>query len=320
MSVKRIAILTSGGDAPGMNAAIRAIVRTAVNLGIEVFGVYDGYKGLVEGKIEQFDSKSVSHILSQGGTILGSSRLPEFKEKVVRELAVKQLNKLYIDGLVVIGGDGTFAGGLRLHEMGVKIIGVPATIDNDVASTDFTIGFSTALNTILDAIDKLRDTAESHQRCSVLEVMGRRCGDLALYSGICGGAEYVITNETGFNKQEMLDSLRRKRLRGRRHAIVILTEHTTNPDELAKEIEEYSGYETRATVLGYVQRGGRPSPEDRVLASRLGSYAVDLLNEGKSGLVVGTVNNKIISTPIEEALNMKYVPNQELYDLVKIIR
>jgi 6-phosphofructokinase 1 len=320
MSVKRIAILTSGGDAPGMNAAIRAVVRTAVNLGIEVFGVYDGYKGLVEGKIEQFDSKSVSHILSQGGTILGSSRLPEFKEKVVRELAVKQLNKLYIDGLVVIGGDGTFAGGLRLHEMGVKIIGVPATIDNDVASTDFTIGFSTALNTILDAIDKLRDTAESHQRCSVLEVMGRRCGDLALYSGICGGAEYVITNDTGFNKQEMLDSLRRKRLRGRRHAIVILTENTTNPEELAKEIEEYSGYETRATVLGYVQRGGRPSPEDRVLASRLGSYAVDLLNEGKSGLVVGTVNNKIISTPIVEALNMKYVPNQELYDLVKIIR
>ena len=320
MSVKRIAILTSGGDAPGMNAAIRAVVRTAVNLGIEVFGVYDGYKGLVEGKIEQFDSNSVSHILSQGGTILGSSRLPEFKEKVVRELAVKQLNKLYIDGLVVIGGDGTFAGGLRLHEMGVKIIGVPATIDNDVASTDFTIGFSTALNTILDAIDKLRDTAESHQRCSVLEVMGRRCGDLALYSGICGGAEYVITNDTGFNKQEMLDSLRRKRLRGRRHAIVILTENTTNPEELAKEIEEYSGYETRATVLGYVQRGGRPSPEDRVLASRLGSYAVDLLNEGKSGLVVGTVNNKIISTPIVEALNMKYVPNQELYDLVKIIR
>jgi 6-phosphofructokinase 1 len=320
MSVKRIAILTSGGDAPGMNAAIRAVVRTAVNLGIEVFGVYDGYKGLVEGKIEQFDSKSVSHILSQGGTILGSSRLPEFKEKVVRELAVKQLNKLYIDGLVVIGGDGTFAGGLRLHEMGVKIIGVPATIDNDVASTDFTIGFSTALSTILDAIDKLRDTAESHQRCSVLEVMGRRCGDLALYSGICGGAEYVITNDTGFNKQEMLDSLRRKRLRGRRHAIVILTENTTNPEELAKEIEEYSGYETRATVLGYVQRGGRPSPEDRVLASRLGSYAVDLLNEGKSGLVVGTVNNKIISTPIVEALNMKYVPNQELYDLVKIIR
>ena len=320
MSAKRIAVLTSGGDAPGMNAAIRAIVRTAVTLGIEVFGVYDGYKGLVEGKIEQFDSKSVSHILSQGGTILGSSRLPEFKEKVVRELAVKQLNKLYIDGLIVIGGDGTFCGGLRLHEMGVKIIGIPATIDNDVVSTDYTIGFSTAQNTIVDAIDKLRDTAESHQRCSVVEVMGRRCGDLALYSGICGGAEFVITNDTGFNKQEMLDSLRRKRLRGRRHSIVILTENTVNPEELAKEIEDYSGYETRATVLGYVQRGGRPTPEDRVLASRLGCYAVELLNEGQSGLVVGTRNNIITSTPIEEALKMEYVPNKELYDLVGKIR
>lgn len=320
MSVKRIAILTAGGDAPGMNAAIRSIVRTSVALGLEVFGIYDGYKGLVEGKIEQFDSKKVSHILSQGGTILGSSRLPEFKEKVVRELAVKQLNKLYIDALIVIGGDGTFTGGLALHNMGVKVIGVPATIDNDVASTDYTIGFSTALNTIVDAIDKLRDTAESHQRCSVIEVMGRLCGDLALYAGICGGAEYVITNDTGFNKQDMLDSLRRKRLRGRRHAIVILTENTTNPEKLAEEIEEYSGYETRATVLGYVQRGGSPSPEDRVLASRLGAYAVELLNEGKSGLVVGTRNNVITSTPIQEALEMKYVPNKELYDLISTIR
>ena len=320
MSVKRIAILTAGGDAPGMNAAIRSIVRTSVALGLEVFGIYDGYKGLVEGKIEQFDSKKVSHILSQGGTILGSSRLPEFKEKVVRELAVKQLNKLYIDALIVIGGDGTFTGGLALHNMGVKVIGVPATIDNDVASTDYTIGFSTALNTIVDAIDKLRDTAESHQRCSVIEVMGRLCGDLALYAGICGGAEYVITNDTGFNKQDMLDSLRRKRLRGRRHAIVILTENTTNPEKLAEEIEEYSGYETRATVLGYVQRGGSPSPEDRVLASRLGAYAVELLNDGKSGLVVGTRNNVITSTPIQEALEMKYVPNKELYDLISTIR
>ena len=315
----RIGVLTSGGDAPGMNATIRAVVRAAIQSGDTIFGIYDGYRGLVEGKMMEFTRKGVSEIIARGGTILGTARLPEFKYETVRELAVKQLERNDIEALVTIGGDGTYTGALKLHEMGIKTIGIPGTIDNDIASTDFTIGFSTALNTACDAIDKLRDTSSSHQRCSIIEVMGRHCGDLALYSGICCGAEYIITNETGLDKEKLLKDLKQNRLAGRKHAIVVMSENITDVHALAKEIEEYSGYECRATVLGYVQRGGSPTPEDRLLAARLGKYAVDLLHEGITGVAVGVRKNELTYTPIEEALAMHNEPSEELRKLVQKI-
>ena len=295
----RIGVLTSGGDAPGMNACIRAVVRAAIASGDQVFGIYDGYRGLVEGKFVEFTKKDVSEILSKGGTILGTARLPEFQYEQVRKLAVDKLKKYDIDALVCIGGDGTYTG--------------------DIASSDFTIGFSTALNTACEAIDKLRDTSSSHQRCSIIEVMGRHCGDLALYSGICCGAEYIITNQTGLDKEKLLKSLKENRLNGRRHAIVVISENMTDVYQLAKEVEEYSGYECRATILGYIQRGGNPTPEDRLLAARLGKYAIDLLHEGTSGVAVGVINGKLKATPIEQALAMVNEPNEELNKLVQKI-
>lgn len=315
----RIGVLTSGGDAPGMNATIRAVVRAAIQSGDTIFGIYDGYRGLVEGKMMEFSRKDVSEIIARGGTILGTARLPEFKYETVRELAVKQLERNDIEALVTIGGDGTYTGALKLHEMGIKTIGVPGTIDNDIASTDFTIGFSTALNTACEAIDKLRDTSSSHQRCSIIEVMGRHCGDLALYSGICCGAEYIITNETGLDKEKLLKDLKQNRLAGRKHAIVVMSENITDVHALAKEIEEYSGYECRATVLGYIQRGGSPTPEDRLLAARLGEYAVDLLHEGITGVAVGVRKNELTYTPIEKALAMQNESSEELRKLVQKI-
>ena len=315
----RIGVLTSGGDAPGMNATIRAIVRAGINSGDQVFGIYDGYRGLVEGKIFEFTRKDVSEILSKGGTILGTARLPEFKYEQVRQLACKQLEKYDIDSLICIGGDGTYTGALRLHEMGIKTIGIPGTIDNDIASTDYTIGFSTALNTACEAIDKLRDTSSSHQRCSIIEVMGRHCGDLALYSGICCGAEYIITRQTGLDKEKLLQDLKSNRLAGRRHAIVVISENITDVHQLAKDVESFSGYECRATVLGYVQRGGTPTPEDRLLASRLGKYSVDLLHEGVTGVAIGIRQNELHYTPIDEALVMQNETNQELNNLVQKI-
>ena len=315
----RIGVLTSGGDAPGMNATIRAVVRAAIQSGDTIFGIYDGYRGLVEGKMTEFTRKDVSEIISRGGTILGTARLPEFKYETVRQLAIKQLERNDIEALITIGGDGTYTGALKLHEMGIKTIGIPGTIDNDIASSDYTIGFSTALNTACEAIDKLRDTSSSHQRCSIIEVMGRHCGDLALYSGICCGAEYIITNETGLDKEKLLKDLKQNRLAGRKHAIVVMSENITDVHALAKEIEEYSGYECRATVLGYIQRGGSPTPEDRLLAARLGKYSVDLLHEGITGVAVGVKGDALIYTPIEEALAMKNEPKEELKKLVQKI-
>lgn len=315
----RIAVITSGGDAPGMNAAIRAVTRTALAKGHKVYGIYDGYKGLIEGKFEKFSRSDVSETLNRGGTILGTSRLPEFNELEIQKLAVKQLTARAIDGLVVIGGDGTYRGAKALTELGIKCIGIPGTIDNDIASTDFTIGFSTALSTAVDAIDKLRDTSSSHQRCSIIEVMGRRCGDLALYSGICCGAEYIITDETGFNKEDLLESLKENRLEGRRHAIVVISENITDVHALAMEVEQYTGYECRGTILGYVQRGGCPTPEDRLLASRMGAYAVELLEDGIYGCAIGVSNNKLVHMTFEEALN-KSKSSKELLGLVTKIQ
>lgn len=315
----RIGVLTSGGDAPGMNAAIRSVVRAALVKGYTVYGIYDGYKGLVEGKLQKFVRADVSETLNKGGTILGTARLPEFTEIGIRNLALKQLKWHDIDALICIGGDGTYRGAMALTKMGIKCIGLPGTIDNDIPSTEYTIGFSTALNTAVEAIDKLRDTSSSHQRCSVIEVMGRNCGDLAIYSSICCGAEYIITLETGFDKENLLKSLKTNRLEGRKHAIVVIAENITNVHTLAEEIEEFSGYECRATVLGYVQRGGIPTPEDRLLASRMGAYAVDLLSQDIYGCTVGISGNTLVHTEFDAALSMTR-SNEEIVDLVKKIQ
>lgn len=315
-TMSKIAVMTSGGDAPGMNAAIRAVVRSAIHYGLDVYGVYNGYKGLVEGDIKKLDRNDVSRIINRGGTVLGSARYPEFKEKEVREIGVKRLKAYGIDAMVVIGGDGTYRGAQALSEMGIRCIGLPGTIDNDISSTDYTIGFYTALQTIVDSIDKLRDTSLSHKRCSVVEVMGRNCGDLALYSGISGGSEFIITPETGFDKKRTLDAILDSHYRGKRHAIVVVTEHLLDVVQLSKDIEEYTGYETRATILGHVQRGGDPVAFDRVLATEMGEYAVELLVNGKGGRAVGLKGMEIVDYDINYALNKKReIPNKR-YGLV----
>ncbi len=314
--MKKIAVMTSGGDAPGMNAAVRAVVRSALHHGFEVYGVYYGYKGLVEGKIEKLSRGDVSRIINRGGTVLGSARYPEFLKEEVRQIAVDRLKAFGITGLVVIGGDGTYRGAQSLNEMGIKCIGLPGTIDNDISSTDYTIGFHTALQTVVDAIDRLRDTSMSHQRCSVVEVMGRNCGDLALYAGIAGGSEFIITPETGFDKQLTLDAIRDSHLRNKRHAIVVVTEHMLDVDELSKDIEEFTGYETRATVLGHIQRGGDPVAFDRVMATEMGEYAVELLKKDIGGRAIGLSGLNMIDYDIKEALTMKSDVSNKRYGLV----
>jgi 6-phosphofructokinase 1 len=314
--MKRIGVLTSGGDAPGMNAAIRAVVRSGLHYGYEVYGVYYGYKGLVEGTIKKLERYDVTRVLSRGGTILGSARYPEFKDRAVRQKAVDNLTELGIEGLVVIGGDGTYRGAQALSEMGIACIGLPGTIDNDISSTDYTIGFFTSLQTVVDSVDKLRDTSMSHQRCSIVEVMGRSCGDLALYAGIAGGSEYIVTPETGFEKERTLKAIKKAHENGRWHAIIVVTENMMDVDELAKEVEAYTGYVTRSTILGHVQRGGDPVAFDRVLATEMGEYAVELIVNGKGGRAVGLKGMDYVDYDINFALNKKReVPNKR-YGLV----
>ena len=314
--IKRIGILTSGGDAPGMNAAIRAVTRSALKRGIEVFGIYDGYKGMYEGRIEQLDSSSVSDIIVRGGTILGSARLPEFKNKDVRDKAIEQLKKFGIEAVVCIGGDGTYRGALSLTEAGINCVGLPGTIDNDIACTEYTIGFDTAQNTVIEAVDKLRDTSASHHRCSVVEVMGNRCGDIALYCGIESGAEIVITPENGFDEEAIINKLKSmEESRKKKHAIILISEHMTDVELLANKISKCTSFAGRATVLGHIQRGGSPSAFDRMLATRMGDKAVELLAEGKGGQCVGMVANKIVSYDITEALQMTKRSRRSLYDL-----
>lgn len=312
----KIAVLTSGGDAPGMNPAIRAVVRAGLNNDHEVYGVLDGYQGLVEGRFEKMTRKSVSEILQKGGTILGTARLPEFKDKAIREIAIEHLKAEGIECLVAIGGDGTYRGAQALTNMGFPVIGIPGTIDNDLAGTDFTIGFHTALDTIVDAIDKLRDTASSHQRCSIVETMGRNCGDLAIMAGLSCGAEFVITQEHQMDKKDLIEKLKVHKNEGRRNAIIVITENITNVHELADEITEKSGFACRATVLGYVQRGGSPSAEDRILAGRMGSYAIDLINQGTFGVAIGVINSKMVYLPFDEVLSLSNESQEELYQLV----
>lgn len=314
--IRRIGILTSGGDAPGMNAAIRAVTRVALANGFEVMGIKDGYRGLVEGNYIPMDKSTVSDILNRGGTVLGSARLTEFKDLEIQKKAVQRLQNAKIDAIVVIGGDGSYRGAMALTKLGINCIGLPGTIDNDIPGTDFTIGFDTALNTVVEAVDKLRDTSSSHHRCSVVEVMGNRCGDLAVWAAISCGAEIVITPETGYDELDVLERLRYlDKAVKKRHAIVVISEKIADVDELARKISQNTGFAGRATVLGHVQRGGSPSPRDRVLASMMGEKAVDLLMEGVGGHCVGMIDNKVTSMPIEEALSSPRHSRKDLYRL-----
>jgi len=314
----KIGVLTSGGDAPGMNAAVRAVVRAGLTYGHEIYGIKDGYSGLINDDMILLTSHSVSGMLSLGGTFLGTSRAPEFLKEEVRQIGVDNLKKRGIEGLVVIGGDGTYRGAMDLARMGIKCIGLPGTIDNDIAGTDFTIGFQTAVETIVDAIDKLRDTSTSHQRCSIVETMGRRCGDLALFAGICGGAEFIITPENPMDKEQMFKRLKEHKAAGRRHAIIVITEKILDVHALAEEITEKAGFASRATVLGYIQRGGSPCPEDRILGSRMGTYAVELLNDDVYGVCVGVRDSRMVHLPFANVVGQQR-PKNELYKLVKKI-
>jgi len=317
--MKTIAVLTSGGDAPGMNAALRAVVRMSIYKGIRVMGVQRGYSGLINGELFDMDRRSVSDIIHRGGTILRTARSEEFKTQQGREKAANVLRIFGIDGLVVIGGDGSFTGAQYLSEMGVATVGIPATIDNDLAYTEYAIGFDTALNTVLDAINKIRDTSSSHERISVVEVMGRNCGDIALYAGIGGGAEKVIIPEKGYEIDDLCKTIFEGKLRGKMHNLIMLAEGVGGANELAKEIEEITGIESRATILGHIQRGGSPSGFDRMLASRMGVAAVEVLMEGKSGRVIGMRGGKIIDEDINTALGMPRKLNEELYEISKIL-
>jgi 6-phosphofructokinase 1 len=317
--MKTIAVLTSGGDAPGMNAAIRAVVRMAIYKGIRVMGVQRGYCGLINGELFEMDRHSVSDIIHRGGTVLRTARSDEFRTEEGRKKAANVLRVFGIDGLVVIGGDGSFKGAQFLSKMGIATIGIPGTIDNDLDYSEYSLGFDTALNTVLDAINKIRDTSSSHERISVVEVMGRNCGDIALYAGIGGGAESVIIPEKGYDIDELCKTIFEGKRRGKMHNLIILAEGVGKANELAKQVQDITGVEARATILGHIQRGGSPSAFDRILASRMGVAAVEALMEGKSGRVIGIKEGKIIDEDIDTALAMPKVFDEELYEISKML-
>lgn len=313
---KTIAVLTSGGDAPGMNAAVRAVARAALSKGIKVYGVRRGYNGLLNGDVFAMNLRSVSDILSKGGTVLYTARSPEFNTKEGVKKAADNCRKLGIDGVVVIGGDGSFRGARDLTGEGIPCIGVPGTIDNDISSSDYTIGFDTAMNTAMEMIDKIRDTAQSHDRCSVVEVMGRRCGDIALEVGIAIGASAILVPEVPYDlKKDVIDVLLKNRETGKKHFIIVVAEGIGGIDGIVKKIEAQTGIETRGTVLGHVQRGGSPTLRDRVVASRMGYRAVELLEEGQSNRVVVMKDNHIVDYDISEALAMKKQFNTKLFNI-----
>ncbi|MCP1125470.1 6-phosphofructokinase [Bacillus sp. AFS018417] len=315
--MKRIGVLTSGGDSPGMNAAIRAVVRKAMYHDLEVYGIYHGYAGLISGHIEKLELGSVGDIIHRGGTKLYTARCPEFKELEGQLKGIEQLKKFGIEGLVVIGGDGSYQGAKKLTEHGFPCVGVPGTIDNDIPGTDFTIGFDTALNTVIDAIDKIRDTATSHERTYVIEVMGRHAGDIALWAGLADGAETILIPEADYEMNDVIARLKRGSERGKKHSIIVVAEGVGSAIEIGKQIEEATNFDTRVTVLGHVQRGGSPSAMDRVLASRLGARAVELLLEGKGGRCVGIQNNQLVDHDIIEALAQKHQLDLDVYQLSK---
>lgn len=314
MAIKRIAVLTSGGDAPGMNAAVRAVTRTALSRGVEVFGVYRGYNGLINGDMFQMNLRSVSDIIHRGGTMLYTARSPEFCTEEGMQKAIQTCSEYGIEGVVVIGGDGSFRGAQDLTRRGMPCIGIPGTIDNDISCCEHTIGYDTALNTSMEMIDKLRDTAQSHDRCSVVEVMGRHAGYLALNVGIAVGATSIIVPEVPFNfEKDIIERMAATSATGKKHFIVIVAEGVGHVIDMASEIEKRTDIETRATILGHVQRGGSPTVRDRVLASEMGYNAVELLLSGKSNRVVTIQRDHVLDYDIEEALQMKKPFDFELY-------
>lgn len=317
--MKTIAILTSGGDAPGMNAVIRSVVRTAIYNDLKVLAIKEGYNGLIKGDIETMTLSSVADIIHRGGTILRTARSDEFMTEEGINQALEVIKKFKIDAIVALGGDGTLRGARELARRGIKIIGVPCTIDNDLGYTDYTIGFLTAVETAVSAISKLRDTSESHGRAIVLQVMGRNCGDIALYSGIAGGAESIVIPEVELDIDAIINKIKNGKKRGKKHHIIVAAEGALDAYELEKIIEEKGGIETRVTVLGYVQRGGVPTVQDRILASDFGYDAVNLLLNGKSGLVLGYKNGKIIEVDIDEALETKKDFDKDQLKMVDIL-
>ncbi|MDT8861124.1 6-phosphofructokinase [Alkalihalobacillus sp. MEB130] len=313
--MKRIAVLTSGGDSPGMNAAVRAVVRKAIYHDCKVFGVYRGYAGMMDGDIHEMHLGSVGDIIHRGGTILHTARSEEFKTKEGQLKAVDQLKKHGIEGVIVVGGDGSYRGAQKLSEHGIATIGAPGTIDNDIPGTDFTIGFDTSLNTIINAIDKIRDTASSHERTYVIEVMGRHAGDLALWSGLAAGAETILLPEVEHNMENIIDRLERGAKRGKKHSIIVVAEGIGSGVDIGESIQKQMNIETRVTVLGHIQRGGSPTGFDRVLASRLGAHAVDLLLDGKSGLAVGIEKNQLVSYTFDDVFSKPHEIDTKMYDL-----
>jgi len=319
-SVKTVAVLTSGGDAPGMNAAVRAVVRTGIYNGLKVLGINKGYEGLLRGDIEEMSLRSVGDIIQRGGTILQTARSKEFTTKAGLEKAVSMAKVFEIDALVVIGGDGSFRGARDLCELGINVIGIPGTIDNDIGCTEYTIGYDTAMNTVLDAIDKIRDTSYSHERCSVLEVMGRNAGWIAVNCGIAGGAEAIILPEKEFDiDKDIIVPIVEGRNRGKKHYLVIVAEGVGGAVEIAKYIEEKTQITTRATILGYIQRGGSPTVTDRVMASRMGAMAINILLEGKKNRIIAVKNGRLVDFDIFDALKMEKTIDQELVDLSRIL-
>lgn len=317
--MKRIGVLTSGGDSPGMNAAIRAVVRSAIYHGIEVVGVKRGYQGLISGDLMPMDVGSVADIIHRGGTILYTARCEDFKTDEGREKALQTIRQHGIEGMVVIGGDGSYRGANTLSQSGIPTIGLPGTIDNDIPCTDSTIGFDTAINTVIEAIDKIRDTATSHERTYVVEVMGRNAGDIALWAGVAGGAESILIPEENVSIDVMVEKLQRGAARGKKHSIILVAEGAGKGFEIGEQIREKTGWETRVTVLGHIQRGGSPSALDRTLASRMGSMAVDLLIKGEGGKAVGIIGGVLQAHDIDRVLTTPRKPNMSLYSLASIL-
>lgn len=314
MGAKSIAVLTSGGDAPGMNAAVRAVVRSGISFGMKVYGVKRGYNGLLHGDVQEMNLRSVSDIMQHGGTALFTARSPEFNTPEGVQKAADVCRELGIDGVVVIGGDGSFRGARDLTGAGVLCIGVPGTIDNDIACTDYTIGYDTALNTAMEMIDRIRDTTESHDRCSVVEVMGRRCGDIALHTAIATGAIATLVPEVPYDfEKDVIARIRMAQTTGKKHFIVVVAEGVGHTQEIAETIQKETGIESRATILGHVQRGGSPTLRDRVVASRMGYHAVELLQNGMGNRVVAMKGEQIVDFDITEALNMPRVFDENLY-------
>ncbi|PRO66897.1 6-phosphofructokinase [Alkalicoccus urumqiensis] len=317
--MKNIAVLTSGGDSPGMNAAIRAVVRSAVYYNMQVYGIQRGYEGLMHGDIKRLTASSVGDIIHKGGTILKTARSPRFMTEEGRNQAFYQLRRHQIDGLVVIGGDGSFRGAQTLQGSGTATIGIPGTIDNDLAYTDYTIGFDTAVNTVLEAVTKIRDTSSSHEKTTIIEVMGRNCGDLAVYAGVAGGAESIIIPENPVTYEDVIHKLDEGRARGREHHIIMLAEGAGSASNLQQQIVEETGEEARVTVLGFIQRGGDPTASDRLLASRMGLRAVEELRAGTSDHVIGIDRGELFAESINTALTAESKGNEELMRLSSIL-